>query len=566
MRSAEVVVGTLLLVSGTALPGLPVLEDEAGTTASVEGQAVFETADYAGPAEIEADGGALWSEGSLEATIVAESVTVTRYVWEGAHVDTWTGQQDGLWASTHHGKGTTERSATTYENATIRIDTTSEAVMSAWPNATRGPTTFAADLAADETPPIVASPSGTILWLLYSGFDHHVEGPLFALGHNGGRIHDAWVEDAEIEQLGIQGALDLNVLGGNVTVETDDGTDTYRTGVEQTETETDVHENTVRTKRVHALVHVTDAAFRTSMGEAESVFLAQEPTWTINGSLRMDAREGEVRTGAEDATLDDDTLTVLGNTTLDLAAQGETPDPSDPQPYPREERPTRPIEAEMTSDADQVSVDGQALQVPSDPVVPEEVTLWGKILGLLLVAFSVLKKLPAGVVGLLARDPLSNERRRRVHEHILEEGMVHVRGLARELDIPVSSAMYHLRVLREAGLLVRVEREGYTVYFSCDEFDVDEKERLALLAGGTRRDIACMLARRGAATQEALAELMDVSQSTVSKQVAKLEEAGLVESNGDHGIRYRASELLREWLARRGPDADAGSGTGDATG
>ncbi|PSG96603.1 hypothetical protein BRD56_09630 [Thermoplasmatales archaeon SW_10_69_26] len=139
--------------------------------------------------------------------------------------------------------------------------------------------------------------------------------------------------------------------------------------------------------------------------------------------------------------------------------------------------------------------------------------------------------------------------------------MAHVRRVARDLEIPVSSAMYHLRVLREAGLLVRVKREGYTVYFSCDRFDVDEKKRLALLAGGPRRDIASTLAERGAMTQAALAELLEVSQSTVSRQIAKLEEAGLVEGNGNHGIRYRPAGLLREWLGLESEGA-GGAGSG----
>jgi len=97
---------------------------------------------------------------------------------------------------------------------------------------------------------------------------------------------------------------------------------------------------------------------------------------------------------------------------------------------------------------------------------------------------------------------------------------------------------------------VKVKREGYTVYFACDEFEIEDKERLALLASETRAEIAERLVEAGGATQEALMDALGLSQPAVSKQLCKLEEAGLVETNGDEvDIEYRPSELLWEWLA-----------------
>jgi predicted transcriptional regulator len=551
MRGIEALLGGLLLVSGAAIPGLGFLEEDPTSNESVMAEAIFEEADYAGPAEVTADDGALWSEGSLEATITAEQVTVERYEWEGAHLDTWTGQEEGPWVSTHHGAGTVERSTTTYENATVEIDTEPGAILSAWANASRGETQFTAQLAADSEPAIAASPSGTTLWTKYAGFNHHVEGPLFALGHNEGRVHDVWVQDATIETLASQGALDLNVLGGTLTVDDGEQRDTYDTGVEKQTKDAGVHESTVTTKRVHALVYVTNATFETSMAQAESVLLAQEPTWSLNGSLQVDAERGEVRTGAQNATLNDDPLTLLGNTTLDLAAQGETPDPSGPQPHLEDEPPRAPIESQIESEGESVRVDGQSLAVPEKPAIPEEVTFWGKVLGLLMLAVSFVKKVPPFLIGLLARDPLNNDRRRRIHRFVEEAGMAHVRLIARALGIPVSSALYHLRVLHEADALVKVKREGYTVYFACDEFEIEDKKRLALLASETRATIAEHLAEAGGATQDALAEALGISQPTVSKQLCKLEDDALVEGNGSNGIVYRPSELLESWFSAR---------------
>lgn len=553
MRGLETLLGGLLLLSGLSMPGVPLIEDPMDNS-TVEGEAVFETAEYAGDALVEAQDGALWAEGGLQATLTADEVTVTRYVWEGAKLDAKAG--DGPSVSAHYGAGTVERTTTTYENATIEIDGSSDGVASLWRNASRGPAHFSLDLAADETPTIAASPSGTILWMKWAGFDHHVEGPLVALAHDGARLHDVWVKDGTFDHLTARGALDLNVVGGTVTVEHADGSRTYETGVEQTEAGTELAEGSVRTKRVHALVSVTDATLTTGFEESEAVFMAQEPSWSFNGSLRFDAREGRMETGAENVSLSNDTVTLLGDTTLELAPQGETPDPSDPQPNMDDERPTPPIETRVESDARSVSVDGEPVQVPSAPPIPEEVTFWGKVLGLALVAFSVLKKIPAFLLALLARDPLENDRRQEIYDFLQERGMAHTRLIARELDIPVSSVTYHIRLLREADLVIRVEREGYTVYFACDRFEVEDKERLALLASSTREEIARLLADEGAITQQDLAEALEFDQSTVSKHLRKLADAGLVEGEGSNGIEYEPASLLEAWFSRRRDPAD----------
>lgn len=557
MRGLEPLLGGLLLLSGLSLPGVPFLEDTVGD-GPVQGQAVVETAEYAGDALVEAQDGALWAEGGLQAQLTADEVTITRYVWQGAKLDAKAG--NGPSVSAHWGYGTAEKTATTYENVTLEIDGSPDGVASVWPNTTRGPTQFSLDLSAEDPPTIAASPSGTILWFPWAGFNHHVEGPLVALAHDGARLHDVWVKDGTFDHLTARGALDLNVLGGTVTVDHADGQATYRTGVEQVEQEAPLAEGSVRTERVHALVSVTDATFTTGFERSKAVFLTQQPTWSFNGSLRFEAQDGRMSTGAANATLDDDTVTLLGNTTLHLSPQGQTPDPGTPQPNLDGERPTPPIETRISSDARSVNVNGQPVEVPNDPAIPEEVTFWSTVLGLLLIAFSLVKKLPPFLLALLARDPLNNDRRERIYGFIQRSGMAHPRLIGRALGIPVSSVLYHLRVLREAGMVVRVKREGYTVYFACDVFDIEDKERLALLANPTRAQIAELVADAGRLTQQAMVDALDISQSTVSKHLAKLKEGDLVEGEGSNGVEYRPSQLLQAWMARAGGPPGSAAG------
>lgn len=532
----------MLLLSGLSVPGLPILEDD-GSDGSTQGQVVFTSADYLGPAQVHADEGALWSEGALEATIHAEAVTVERYEWTGAKADAEVSEP--LYVSAHHWSGDSTSSSTTYENATIRIDTTSEGLLSILPNATRGPTAFSVSLDQDEVPSILASPLGPRLWLRYPGPYHHVGGPLFALSHNGGYHVETISEETRFQAFGVSGALDLNVIGGTVTVQSPSGHDTYQSGVEKIEHGAGPASVSTTTKRVHTLIYATNATVTTALDRTESVFFAKEPTWRLNGTLRFEASEGKFQAGTQNVSLTDDTVTLVGNTTLSLEALGEEPSPTGPRHAPDTQP---PIRAGVESDSRSMNVNGQQVAGTDGPVVPEEVSLLGQILGALLLVFSLVNKLPAFLVGLLARNPLSNDRRQRIYDFIQQAGMAHPRLVSRALGIPVSSAVYHLHVLLEADMLTLVEAEGYKVYFACTRFSLEEKERLATLAGPTRKQIADLVVETGGCTQDELLELLDVTRGTVSKHLNQLREAGLVEGEGGNGIEYRPSRLLEDWF------------------
>lgn len=552
MRVAETLLGGLLLLAGgTGLPvGLGLGPADGGPA---EGQAVFEAANYTGPAEVQTEEWALQNEGRMELTLSAEQVTVQRYEWEGAHAKA-KATDGSIVAEGFVGNGLVDRTTSHYEDATITIDTLEDGVATAWPNASRGPSALAVSLNPAQTPAIVLSPTGGTMWVKWdNSFTQEIEGPVFALGHRGAGFQAAWVEGGLFDRLKATGGMDLNVFGGTVHVDGTRGEDTYRTGRQTTEAGVRVGDAGgsagLTTERVHALVSVTNATLTTTFErDPSTVVFAHEPTWTVNGSLSFDARSGQLTTGAANVSLSNDTVELLGNTTLSLQA-GHEDEGANVDPNLEREHPTPPIHAELDSEANSVTVDGQPLEV-EEPAIPEEVTFWGRILGLVLLAFSLAKKLPPFLVGLLARHPLKNDRRKRIFDFVREASMAHPRLIARALSIPVSSAAYHLRILHEAEMLVCVEKEGYTVYFACDEFGIEEKRRLALLASPTREEIATHLAEQGEVTQEALVEVVELAQSTVAEHLDKLESEGLIESERANGVEYRPSRLLETWLSR----------------
>jgi predicted transcriptional regulator len=70
------------------------------------------------------------------------------------------------------------------------------------------------------------------------------------------------------------------------------------------------------------------------------------------------------------------------------------------------------------------------------------------------------------------------------------------------------------------------------------------------LACPTRKTIADVLVEEGAYSQTGLFEAVEVDRSTVSKHLAKLAEADLVEVEDAETIQYSPSDLLRDWAEK----------------
>ncbi len=143
-------------------------------------------------------------------------------------------------------------------------------------------------------------------------------------------------------------------------------------------------------------------------------------------------------------------------------------------------------------------------------------------------------------------DPLDLESRRRLYDLLARAPGLHLREIARRLDVDVRTADYHLRQLAKHGLASGIEEGGYLRYYprtangrKAEVVDARDKPLLAVLRRPVPLFVALTLLARDAATHGELAGAADVSPSTLSYHLDRMERANVV---GREGVRY----VLRE--------------------
>src|SRR3990170_6913656 len=82
---------------------------------------------------------------------------------------------------------------------------------------------------------------------------------------------------------------------------------------------------------------------------------------------------------------------------------------------------------------------------------------------------------PAGISVML------NERRRRVFLTVLDRPGIHLRELARSLDIPLQSLSWHVEILRKAGLLASMRIGKFSALSVTGQVQAEVLRDLALL-------------------------------------------------------------------------------------
>lgn len=542
----DVVLGVMLVASGALGSGF-LSEDPEALGGDVQGSAAFTEAEYGGNASVQASELGLKAEGPVEVDAEGADVTVSIHEYNRKGVQASVDEY-GLRA----GQISEERERSySYDEASIAIDGLPEGVFLLWPNERAGDAQVSLDLNSTKTPQIYASPNTEILMSDDQSYDYVLEAPVFGLGHHEDQYRDVRLGNAAFDALRAEGSLTLIVQGGDVNVQSGGGTDTFETHTERHRSDTPfVQDRDV----VYAAITIQDGSAGLGFEGVDARVLAHEPTWEINGSVEFQAKEGNVSTGEENRTLDEDRVRLVGNTTLHLGSTGLSDGSTTLGKVAVPSRPSTDepeTNAEIESDAEEIYVNGAQLEVSSPP--PEEVTLIAKILGAVLLAWGVLKHLLLSVVVSLVKNPLDHDRRREIYDHLREEGMSHHREIHRATGIPVGSLSYHLRVLRKAGLVASVRRSGYKVYFPLsDERDIQEMRRLALLANPTRERIAETLVHKGDQTQSSLQDELGLAQSSISQQLDKLLDAGLIDRHEEHNRRrYRADRFLRVWVQER---------------
>lgn len=123
---------------------------------------------------------------------------------------------------------------------------------------------------------------------------------------------------------------------------------------------------------------------------------------------------------------------------------------------------------------------------------------------------------------------LDNTHRDRVFQLIRDTPGLGVSEIAQRTSLGWGTTVYHLDRLERAQM-VTSERGGlHRCYFPIGTVGRDERKAHGLLKGDTTRSIATFLVGRPGATQTEMCEALGMTPSAASKQLTKLENAGLV--------------------------------------
>jgi predicted transcriptional regulator len=153
-----------------------------------------------------------------------------------------------------------------------------------------------------------------------------------------------------------------------------------------------------------------------------------------------------------------------------------------------------------------------------------------------------------GLFVLLGRraDLLLLEARRRIHEHLSKYPGLHLRAIARALDMDPNHVKYHLQYMEKHEIVSSRKEDGYWRFWPRDEGAVGMRERLSSadkkILSVLRRPIplhvTLILLDRDEATATQITEQVSVSRSTLHYHLGKLEKAGIVESHKEGRDRY----------------------------
>lgn len=164
------------------------------------------------------------------------------------------------------------------------------------------------------------------------------------------------------------------------------------------------------------------------------------------------------------------------------------------------------------------------------PAAPVAVAAVGGLamMELLGVARSLAVGAFAGYTRLTRAELLDNEHRDGVYKLIQEEPGIALSEIAQRSGLGWGTTVYHLDRLERAGF-VASERSGVRrCFFPVGTLPKESRKGIGALKADTTRTVAAFLVERPGATQGELAEALGMSASAASKQVSKLEDAGLV--------------------------------------
>ncbi len=124
---------------------------------------------------------------------------------------------------------------------------------------------------------------------------------------------------------------------------------------------------------------------------------------------------------------------------------------------------------------------------------------------------------------------LELRKRRNVYEFVKKHPGYHFRGIERKIKMPATSLKYHLNYLTRYKLIIE-EKDGITFRYFTKEFTSQDKMILGLLRQESIRKILLFLTSHNKCNHESIANFINLSPSTVSWHMKKLESKHIVRS------------------------------------
>ena len=122
------------------------------------------------------------------------------------------------------------------------------------------------------------------------------------------------------------------------------------------------------------------------------------------------------------------------------------------------------------------------------------------------------------------QDDAASENREQIFGYISSHPGSHLRKIARELDIRLSTLRYHLDHLEKSGLVVSQKQNNLKIYFASGKLKPEEKALTQLLQQKRFRDIILVLIESPGSTFSQIAQRLSMSPSTASKYINFLED------------------------------------------
>lgn len=134
---------------------------------------------------------------------------------------------------------------------------------------------------------------------------------------------------------------------------------------------------------------------------------------------------------------------------------------------------------------------------------------------------------------------------------------IHLRGIERALGLSSPLVHYHLKELVARGLVVGERLHGYVRYFPADlpAPSPDDRALLALLREDTPTALVLLLLDEGPLSHTDLARRAGLAKSTVTYQVDKLLEAGVLARDAA-AVRVADETRVRRLLRAHRPTPD----------